>query len=40
MYPMESIAGHKPSERTAATLTAVLHAYANHLAHETIYPQS
>ncbi|MGX4695111.1 hypothetical protein [Streptomyces sp. JNUCC 63] len=32
VYPMESAAGHEPSERTAATLTAVLRACAAHVA--------
>lgn len=30
--PMESAAGHEPSQQTAATLTAVLHACAAHVA--------
>ncbi|MGW7365426.1 hypothetical protein ACWGI8_18780 [Streptomyces sp. NPDC054841] len=32
VYPMESAAGHAPSEKTAATLTAVLRACAEHVA--------
>ncbi|MGW2563439.1 hypothetical protein ACWCXB_30290 [Streptomyces sp. NPDC001514] len=32
VYPMESAAGHEPSEKTAATLTAVLRACAAHAA--------
>ncbi|MFD4588320.1 hypothetical protein [Streptomyces sp. NPDC058434] len=32
VYPMESTAGHEPSEKTAATLTAVLRACADHVA--------
>ncbi|MFF8848279.1 hypothetical protein ACF08N_37455 [Streptomyces sp. NPDC015127] len=31
-YPMESAAGHEPSEKAAATLTAVLRACAGHVA--------
>ncbi|EFL37198.1 hypothetical protein [Streptomyces griseoflavus] len=32
VYPMESAAGHAPSQKTAATLTAVLRACAEHVA--------
>jgi hypothetical protein len=32
VYPMESAAGHTPSEKTAATLTAVMRACADHVA--------
>ncbi|MGW2939624.1 hypothetical protein ACWDA7_49990 [Streptomyces sp. NPDC001156] len=32
VYPMESAAGHEPSEKTAAALTAVLRACAAHVA--------
>ncbi|MFE9976236.1 hypothetical protein ACFYRD_37400 [Streptomyces hirsutus] len=32
VYPMESAAGHAPSEKTAATLTSVLRACAGHVA--------
>lgn len=39
VYPMESTAGHEPSPRTAATLTAVLRACAEHVEQRTDFPQ-
>ncbi|MFE2302737.1 hypothetical protein ACFXAW_31635 [Streptomyces sp. NPDC059445] len=39
VYPMESAAGHQPSPRTAATLTAVLRACAEHVEQRADFPQ-
>jgi hypothetical protein len=39
VYPMESTAGHEPSPKTAATLTAVLRACAEHVAQRPDFPQ-
>ncbi|TLS45803.1 hypothetical protein FE633_13695 [Streptomyces montanus] len=39
VYPMESAAGHEPSEKTAATLTAVMRACADHVAHRDDLPE-
>ncbi|MGW1067382.1 hypothetical protein ACWD4F_23045 [Streptomyces aureus] len=39
VYPMESAAGHEPSPRTAATLTAVLRACAEHVEQHPDFPQ-
>ncbi|MFF3517598.1 hypothetical protein [Streptomyces sp. NPDC002573] len=38
VYPMESAAGHEPSEKTAAALTAVLRACAAHVAQRNDLP--
>ncbi|MER5184804.1 hypothetical protein ABT009_42055 [Streptomyces sp. NPDC002896] len=38
LSPLESTAGHAPSEKTAATLTAVLRACADHVAQRTDLP--
>ncbi|WP_331733967.1 hypothetical protein OHU34_46230 (plasmid) [Streptomyces sp. NBC_00080] len=38
-YPMESDAGHEPSPKTAATLTAVLRACAENVEQRTDFPQ-
>ncbi|MET7746487.1 hypothetical protein [Streptomyces sp. NPDC005385] len=39
VYPMESVAGYKPSPRTAETLTAVLRACAEHVEQRADFPQ-
>lgn len=39
VYPMESTAGHEPSPRTAAALTAVLRACAEHVEQRPDFPQ-
>ncbi|WP_406834790.1 hypothetical protein ACICHK_00035 [Streptomyces sp. AHU1] len=39
VYPMESATGHEPSPRTAATLTAVLRACAEHVEQRPDFPE-
>ncbi|MFF4542240.1 hypothetical protein [Streptomyces aureus] len=39
VYPMESAGGHEPSPRTAATLTAVLRACAEHVEQRADFPE-